>query len=579
MDSLRFLLAIVLTIAVIILTNILFPPAQPPATADLAPDTVSAPAPQAEPPAQPPALAAPPAVVDAPEPAPEPVAPPVETIEVRSPLYRFLLSSRGAAILSAELTRFGSFTRDGPVELAVPELGPLVAYQLRVGDRILDLSGLDFQLESNGAVELHEASAPETLRFIHDGRPRIAIEYTFHPDSYMVRVSGSVDDGAVDALYIELPPTLAINEANVAEDERALAYVVNSRRQGIRSQRLDGVDAQQIEEGPLVWVAIKNKYFVLGAVAGEGEAARSFGGLIARPLERQNAARLTATMPLPGEPRFDFGLYIGPQEHERLVAVGQDFADVNPYGWRVFRPIIRPLAHLITWALVGLHRILDIGYGWVLVLFGFIVRLVLWPLNSSAMRSQMRNMELQPRMKEIQTKYKAEPEKLQKEMMRLYKEEGFNPFGGCLPMLIPFPVLITLFFVFQSTIEFRGVEFLWLPDLAQRDPIYVLPVLLGVSMFVMQWVSMRAMPMQNPQMKFMLWFLPIFMVIIFLNLASGLNLYYFASNVASIPQQIQIARERKRVQSKMSAKEETVVVAPAAAPAARSAGQRKRKGR
>jgi YidC/Oxa1 family membrane protein insertase len=82
------------------------------------------------------------------------------------------------------------------------------------------------------------------------------------------------------------------------------------------------------------------------------------------------------------------------------------------------------------------------------------------------MRSQMKNMEIQPKLKEIQAKYKNEPEKLQKEMLRLYKEEGFNPMGGCLPMLIPLPILITLFFVFQSTIAFRGVEFLWLPDLS-----------------------------------------------------------------------------------------------------------------
>src|SRR5690606_3425146 len=130
---------------------------------------------------------------------------------------------------------------------------------------------------------------------------------------------------------------------------------------------------------------------------------------------------------------------------------------------------------------------LRLGYGWVLILFGVLIRLLLWPLNAKAMRSQLKTMELQPRIKEIQTRYKNEPEKMQREMLRLYKEEGFNPMGGCLPMLLPFPILIALFFVFQSTIEFRGVSFLWLPDLSQPDPIYALPVLLGVSMFLLQW--------------------------------------------------------------------------------------------
>jgi YidC/Oxa1 family membrane protein insertase len=119
--------------------------------------------------------------------------------------------------------------------------------------------------------------------------------------------------------------------------------------------------------------------------------------------------------------------------------------------------------------------------------------------------------------------------------------------GGCLPMLLPMPVLITLFFVFQSTIEFRGESFLWLTDLSQKDPLYILPILLGVTMFIQQWLSMRGSP-PNPQMQMMMWFMPAFMSFIFLNFASGLNLYYAAQNVASFPQQLQLIKERKKMQ-------------------------------
>jgi YidC/Oxa1 family membrane protein insertase len=180
------------------------------------------------------------------------------------------------------------------------------------------------------------------------------------------------------------------------------------------------------------------------------------------------------------------------------------------------------------------------------VLFGVIIRLLLWPLNAKAMRSQMKNMEIQPKLKEIQAKYKNEPEKLQKEMLRLYREEGFNPMGGCLPMLIPLPILITLYLVLQSTIAFRGVSWLWLPDLSRADPYYILPVLLGLSMYAMQWLSSRSMTEVNQQMKVMLYVMPAVMTIIFINFASGLNLYYTAMNFASIPQSIQIMRERQR---------------------------------
>jgi YidC/Oxa1 family membrane protein insertase len=166
------------------------------------------------------------------------------------------------------------------------------------------------------------------------------------------------------------------------------------------------------------------------------------------------------------------------------------------------------------------------------------------------MRANLRNMAVQPLVKEIQTKYKDQPEKLQKEMIKLYKEHGFNPLAGCLPMLIPWPVLIALFFVFRSTIELRGVSFLWLPDLSAKDPLYLLPVFLGISMFLMQYVSYKSLDTPNPQMKMMMWMMPGMMVFIFLNLASGLNLYYATANIATIPQQMWIANERKKMKGK-----------------------------
>jgi len=157
---------------------------------------------------------------------------------------------------------------------------------------------------------------------------------------------------------------------------------------------------------------------------------------------------------------------------------------------------------------------------------------------------------VQPLVKEIQTKYKDNPERMQKEMMRLYKEYGFNPVAGCLPMLLPFPVLIALFFVFRSTITLRGEPFYWLTDLSAKDPLFLLPLFLAVSMFALQFISLRSMPQSNPQMKMMMWFMPFFMGFIFMNFPSGLNLYYATANIATIPQQLLIARERKKAAGK-----------------------------
>ena len=246
---------------------------------------------------------------------------------------------------------------------------------------------------------------------------------------------------------------------------------------------------------------------------------------------------------------MSYRLFLGPQGRDLLTAYGNELEEANPYGYRWMRVVVRPVVAIVMTILNFLHRNLNVGYGWVLIIFGVMMRVLLFPLNQKAMRAQMRNMAVQPLLQEIQKKYKDQPEKLQKEMMKLYKDHGFNPLAGCLPMLLPWPVLITLFFVFQNTIQLRGESFLWLPNLAAADPIYVLPVLLGVSMFLMQWISMRSMPEANPQMKMMLWMMPIMMTFIFMNFASGLNLYYVTANLATLPQQYWIAKERQKLRA------------------------------
>ncbi|HUF49586.1 MAG TPA: membrane protein insertase YidC [Longimicrobiales bacterium] len=548
MDSGRFLLAVVLMIAVMIVTQVLLPPPpreQPPASGTTA-DSIRGTAPAAD--SAPPTTIAPAAPVATADPAAPAV--PADTIRVRTELYEYDVSTRGAAIVGARLLHFES-QRPGwdgrPVELSPDSLPGLYSYRLLIGTREIRLNELAF---TSTQTEPPVAGTDRVLELRHETADGlgITVAYSFDANRYMVdaRIAVSGLGEQSPALLIELPRTLASHEANPKEDERFLSYVFNSDREGIGTFRLTSVKAEHVQGGPLHWVAIKNKYFVT-AVLTHPQATQPFESVVATPIApKLAAANLTARL-LPSSDRtFSFRIYMGPREPERLAELGNRLDDVNQIGWKPFRPILTPLGHAIQWALTGLHDLLGIGYGWVLVLFGVIIRIVLWPLNAKAMRSQMKNMEIQPRLKEIQAKYKNEPEKLQKEMLRLYREEGFNPMGGCLPMLIPLPILITLFFVFQSTIVFRGVSFLWLPDLSRADPLYILPVLLGLSMYLMQWLSTKSMTEQNPQMKFMMYAMPPFMTILFLNFASGLNLYYAAMNFASIPQQIQIMKERQK---------------------------------
>jgi YidC/Oxa1 family membrane protein insertase len=329
------------------------------------------------------------------------------------------------------------------------------------------------------------------------------------------------------------------------DDYRNHALVTRARKaESLRFDRVSPLEVQAVP-GPLQWAATKSKYFVAAILAVGPESAPLSGAVVqGGPRIDRIATHLDATvvLPLPQAGVFGFDVYLGPQEASRLRAIGNDFQNINPYGW-VLRPVIMPIASVVVSILVWMHENLNLAYGWVLVLFGLGIRLILWPLNQRAMESQMRMQAAQPYMKEIQEKYKGDPQRLQQEMLKVYKEYNFNPLGGCLPMLIPMPVLFALFFVFANTIEFRGVPFLWLPDLSRADPLYIIPLVMGASMFALMKLGQRGVP-PNPQTKVMAYFMPAFMTLILLRFASGLNLYYAAQNIFSLPQQWLISRKR-----------------------------------
>lgn len=554
----RFVVAIALMMGVLVATNILFPPIVPedpvtevPAPAETTPATQE---PDASAPSLPPAL--PPQVteIEAPTEEESPSGTGVEerTVRVTTPLYEMEISNRGGVVRSVRLSQYASFAREGPAELVEDPATGMLGTGLVVAGDTVDLSSFVYTVEPAGDLQVAEESGPRSLTFRYDhpeGRFFHEVRYTYYPDRYIIDVDGSLPALDRAALFVDLGPGLAYNELDQPGEARMAAYAGNRAEGGIESRLLGSVDEPEILEGPLLWGATKSKFFVAavlpGTAAGQGDP---LAGVWAEPAG-EDRARIRVAAQVQSGGQYAYRTYLGPIERSRLMTAGDDLHEVNPYGWAFLRPIIRPFVGVILWVLNFLHDQLLIGYGWVLIIFAVLMRVLLWPLNQKAMRSQLRNMAVQPLLQEIQAKYKNDPERLQKEMTKLWKEHGFNPFGGCLPMLIPYPVLIALFFVFQNTIELRGQPFLWLPDLSAPDPLYLLPLLMGLSMFLLQWISFRSMDQVNPQMKMMMWLMPIMMVFIFFRFASGLNLYYAAVNVATLPQQYWIAGERKKVRA------------------------------
>ncbi len=593
----RLVIAVVLTLGVIFLTNILFPPVLPQpaeepgalgdsATAELAvrdtvpaaerltgPDSAAADLAAVKAPIE----AAPGQIAPVPTPAPDALAPvslTADTIVVSSPRYRYSFTDVGAAIVSIQLPEYLDYSRNGsdksPVELVRSD-DHLFGYRIAVGGAMdadtIDLREVRYEV-SGGDIVLSADAPRDSLVFRYQfPEADLAFELTYRFDvaTYQVQVSGrfsrTLDRGYT--ILTSLGRGIRTNEANEKEDYHALGFVVRDRNGRIASNDFDDLEpgvTTAAEGGPFSWVAVKNKYFLLSFVT--PESSPGFGGLLVTGTDEEHSGRMVPTLPVPaGVDGFAFDAFLGPQDFARLTSIGQDLQNVNPYGWRWMRPIIKPLVGLILAILTWFHMTFNLAYGWVLILFGALMRVVLFPLYQKSMRAQMAQMRVQPQMKEIQAKYKDDPTELQKEMMKLYKEHGVNPLGGCLPMLLPFPILITLFFVFQNTIVFRGVPFLWLPDLSLADPLYIVPVLMGASMFLLSWIGQRGMEATG-QMKIMAYAMPVVFTFLFLNFPSGLNLYYASMNFASLPQQLYLSHERK------AAKQDQ----PAAAPAGADAG-------
>lgn len=477
-----------------------------------------------------------------------------ETTVVSTSLADYQFSNVGAIPLSVELKPYKALNGSNQNVRLASASGNLLAYKLFLPADTVDLRRTSFRSErsrsTNGADVL-------TYHGLVKGG-ELTIRYTFAPDSYLVRVTGELkhlsNPGGFIAL--EMPTSLQSAETDSLDDQQHLAYAVKPQRdnaRGIPFSKLDPGE-QRLEPGPITWVAAKNKYFIIGVLTPDGDTPFAEVTITGGPRTGRQATRASAIVVEPLQAGlFTFELYTGPQEWRRLLALGRDFENSNPYGG-FLQGVVQPFATIVMRILLWMRATLQLSYGWVLVIFGIAVRLLLWPLNQKAMRTSMRMSRLQPELSEIQKRYKSDPQRMQSEIMRVYRDHGMSPFSslsGCLPMLLPMPILFALFFVFQNTIEFRGVPFLWLTDISLKDPLYIVPILMGVSMFVLSIIGMRNSP-PNPQAKMMAYVLPVMMTVFFLNLASGLNLYYAVQNITAIPQQWLISNERSKNSSAQS---------------------------
>ncbi len=549
----RTILALVLMAIVIVVTPLLFPSTRRPQHVRADSAAAAAPTAQAQntpaaPVSQQPQTAATAPTVGAPiMPTTNAVAPArvADSAIITTPRARYTLVSPGAVPLRAKIDSFIDLRPGHRKDTVVVQQvrGPLLHYRLALGRDTIALDTVAAAIQQTGATTTFTMASPA-----------MTIAYQPEANGYSMRVSGAIANApAGSALLIDLPRDFHSVEADTLDDIRSFAYGYKQPLRDVTSIPFSKLDTAQVraDTGSMEWVAARSKYWLVALInpptMTKGGAFRDIwmrGGTRASRTTRD--AYGTTMAPLTNG-QFAFTLYIGPQSWPVLHAMGRDLENVNPYA-SFMHSIIQPFTTIIIRVLLWMKATFHVNYGWVLVIFGVVIRFVLWPLYTKGTRTSIQMQRIQPELSELQKKYKNEPEKQREAMMKVYQAHGMSPLSpmlGCLPMLLPMPILYAMYFVFRTTIEFRGVPFLWLPDLALRDPYYIIPIVMGVSMFLLSWIGMRAAP-PNPQTKMMSYMMPAVFTVMFMNLSSGLNLYYAVQNLAALPQQWTIAKERAK---------------------------------
>lgn len=479
----------------------------------------------------------------------------VKTITVETDNYLLELSSQGGGSLKKFILK-NYIKYDS-------------SYVNMISEKIKNNLTLSFQESSGNYIDTRiynfSTAAPEghkyltstddyTITYTLDYNGTIITkEFIFNKDVYHIdlKVGFSNPKNLLNSNYQinwlnGLPPTESYIEDD-SEYSHAFVYMADE----LESFNIDeeGLSEMTTYSGQADWVAVRTKYFitsisVIDANVSDGVYFQGEGIQHENYLEKHFNTGFFAKH----EPNKDdlYRIYIGPLDYKELEKYDNNLDELvmNNSGYeRFFRPFSR---YLILPFLEFLHSFIH-NWGIVIIIFSILIKVILYPLTKNSLKATKKMQLMQPKMAEIREKYKNDQQRLNKEMMALYKEHG-NPLSGCLPQLLQMPLLLALFIVFRSTIQLRGASFIpgWIDDLSQTDtlfhlpfhiPMYgdkfnLLPIIMAVTMFVMQKMTIK-----DPKQKAMVYVMPVFMLVIFNRFPAGLNLYYSLINFLQILQQ------------------------------------------
>lgn len=463
-------------------------------------------------------------------------APAGQNIAVKTDIYNLTFNTTGGSLVGAELLQFKEQGKSGQYFKLLDDSEHL-KYMVQSG-----LTGGDYpnHLTPMTLVSTERALAAGKdelqVRFESPvlGGVKLVKTYTLKRGSYAIGVSHEVINTNAAAVNVQLYEQLVRDDSKSPGTHQFYSsytgpafYSPESKYQKVKFTDIANGKASFQQEAKDGYVAMVQRYFATAWLPQAGTP-------------RENYVRVQDGLYAAGE-LFNLGqvapgastsnastLFVGPQQEDVMRKLSPDLEAVKDYGWLAI------LASPLYWLLTQLHK-LQGNWGWAIVALVVLLKVAFYWFNHKAYTSMAKMRSLAPKLEAAKERYKDNPQKLQEETMRIYREEKVNPFGGCLPMLVQMPVFFALYSALSATVEMRGAPWiLWVKDLSAPDPLYILPVLMTASSLLQVWLNPKP---ADPTQARMMWVMPLAFATMFFFFPAGLVLYWLTNNLLSILQQ------------------------------------------
>ena len=481
------------------------------------------------------------------------------SFRVNTDTFNVEIDLNGGDITLASLPKYPNAlaTPDVPFKILETQARTYIAQSGLVGENGIDQGGRALYSASQQEYNLAESedSLDVVLTYSADNGLVVNKVFSFTRDSYVIDVRFELVNNSSETLRTNLFAQL---KRDSSKDDSSsggvgkrsyLGTTFSTSEHSYEKVSFKDLDDENFAESSVGgWVAIIQHYFLSAWVPPANDQNSFYGQKGGSGYYYAGYQSPTVTVGPGEEATIASQLYVGPKDQEALSALAENLEKTVDFGmlWWVAQPLF--------WLLKFIHGIVG-NWGWAIVLLTLTVKMCLYPLTASSYRSMAKMKKFTPKIQELKAQFGDDRQRMSQEMMKLYQKEKLNPLGGCLPMLLQMPVFIALYWTLMESVELRQSPFIfWIVDLSVKDPFFVLPLLMGASMFFQ--MQMQQQPTMDPMQAKIMKFMPVMFTFMFLWFPAGLTLYWLSNNLITITQQFIVNKgiERSEAKEKEKAK-------------------------